>query len=232
MKKIMWAISFASLIGTAIVLQFMPDSVPMHYDLAGNIDRWGSKYESLIFPGIILAIALFMSLLIRYFEKSALKNTDEKEAAGARTNAKVIAVTGLCLAGMFTVMQGFMLYGSYKEAVSGATEQTVDIGKIVVILFGVLIIILGNYITKTRINGAVGFRIKWSKYNDNTWRRTNRFGAYALTVAGVVSIILGVIVRSVAAAAVAEAVSVLLASAVTIWYAHKVYLQELGKEAD
>ena len=57
MKKIMWAISFISLIGTVIVLQFMPDRIPMHYDMAGNIDRWGSKYESLIFPILILAIS-------------------------------------------------------------------------------------------------------------------------------------------------------------------------------
>ena len=52
MKRIMWAISVISLAGTAVVLQFMPEKVPMHYDLAGNIDRWGSKYENLIFPGL------------------------------------------------------------------------------------------------------------------------------------------------------------------------------------
>ncbi|MCR5405919.1 MAG: hypothetical protein K6E88_03955 [Lachnospiraceae bacterium] len=32
MKKIMWGISLFSLIGTAIVLLFMPDSIPMHHD--------------------------------------------------------------------------------------------------------------------------------------------------------------------------------------------------------
>ena len=44
MKKAMWIISWGSLVGTAIVLAFMPDSVPMHYDMAGNIDGWGSKF--------------------------------------------------------------------------------------------------------------------------------------------------------------------------------------------
>ena len=61
MKKFMWAISFFPLIGTAIVFQFMPGSVPMHYDFAGSIDRWGSKYEHLIFPIIILFMSLFWS---------------------------------------------------------------------------------------------------------------------------------------------------------------------------
>lgn len=37
----------------------IPDTVPMHYDLQGQIDRWGSKYESLIIPvGMIILYAL------------------------------------------------------------------------------------------------------------------------------------------------------------------------------
>ena len=37
MKKAMWILSFIPLIGTAIVLQFMPDQVPMHYDFEGKM---------------------------------------------------------------------------------------------------------------------------------------------------------------------------------------------------
>ena len=125
MKKIMWIISFVSLAGTAIVLQFMPDNVPMHYDMAGNIDRWGSKYENLLFPVIILAMSLFWTLFTRYYENKADKSQDEKEIAGAKSNAKVLSIVGLCMSVMFTVMQGFILYGSYTEAVSGAEIESV-----------------------------------------------------------------------------------------------------------
>ena len=69
MKKIMWAISIVSLAGTAVVLQFMPENVPMHYDMSGNIDRWGSKYENLIFPAIIILLSLFWTLFMGYFDK-------------------------------------------------------------------------------------------------------------------------------------------------------------------
>lgn len=37
-KKIMWIISIIPLILTGITIQFMPDSVPMHYDISGKID--------------------------------------------------------------------------------------------------------------------------------------------------------------------------------------------------
>ena len=60
----MWIISFIALAGTAIVLQFMPDQVPMHYDAVGNIDRWESKYENLIFPVFILAMAAIGAVIL------------------------------------------------------------------------------------------------------------------------------------------------------------------------
>ncbi len=69
------------------------------------------------------------------------------------------------------------------------------------ILMGIIFIILGNFMTKTRINSTVGVRIGWSMYNDNTWRKSNRFGAY-----------------------------VILASVATLIYAHKVYVQEIESE--
>ena len=230
MKKIMWIISFVSLVGTAIVLQFMPDSVPMHYDAVGNIDRWGSKYENLIFPIIILAMSLFWTLFMRYFDKKALKTADEKESASAKTNAKVLGIVGLCMAVMFTIMQGFILYGAYNEAVSGATQWAIDIGKVSVILMGIIFIVLGNFMTKTRINSAVGVRVSWSMYNDNTWRRSNRFGAYAFIIAGIVTIIMAVILKNSFGAAMATVGAVILAALVTLVYAHKVYVQEIDSE--
>lgn len=50
MKKIMWIVAMIPVVVTSVVLQFMPDVIPMHHDLEGNTDRWGSKTESLIFP--------------------------------------------------------------------------------------------------------------------------------------------------------------------------------------
>ncbi|MCQ2520810.1 MAG: SdpI family protein [Lachnospiraceae bacterium] len=43
--------------------------------------------------------------------------------------------------------------------------------------------------TKTKKNVAVGVRTTWSMYNDNTWRKSNRFGAISLMVAVVIVLI-------------------------------------------
>jgi len=229
MKKLMWAIAIIGLIGTAIALQFIPESVPMHYDMAGNIDRWGSKYENLWLPAMVLLTSLFWTLLIGYYERKARKATEEKVQAGAKANAKVLRVVGVAMAAMFTVMQGFSLYGSYREAVTGAAAQAVDAGRLVSILLGAVYVVLGNVMTKTRINGVVGVKTHWSMYNDNTWRKSNRFGAYGMVAAGVLTVIVGIFAQTPVNVVTALA-SMLLVAIAAVIYADKVYRQERKAE--
>ena len=230
MKKILWAVSCIPLIGTAIVLQFLPDRVPMHYDFSGNIDRWGSKYEEFLIPAIVLLFAVFWHFFISHFEKKADEVFDEKAAAEARSNAKVLSIVSLVMAGMFTVMQGFLLYSAYREAAASATKQAVDIGKVSVILTGVVMIVLGNIMTKTRNNRLVGFRIKWSLYNDTTWKKSNRFSAYAIMIAGLLTVIIGAVMKNSYGATMTSLGLILLATIMSSIYAYKVYVQEKASE--
>ena len=230
MKKIMWAISIVSLAGTAVVLQFMPENVPMHYDMSGNIDRWGSKYENLIFPAIIILLSLFWTLFMGYFDKKALNASDEKEAADAKANVKVFGIVGASMAAVFTAIQGFILHGAYVVSVSGEAKPEFEVGKLSVIMMGVLLVILGNFMTKTRMNSVIGLRISWSMYNDSTWRKSNRFGAFALVIAGILTIILAVVVKSFSVALICALGLVALTSIISVIYAHKVYIQEINKE--
>lgn len=62
MKKIMWIVAMIPVVVTSVVLQFMPDIIPMHHDLEGNTDRWGSKTESFIFPVIYFVYYTVLAL--------------------------------------------------------------------------------------------------------------------------------------------------------------------------
>lgn len=230
MKKWMWIISIVPLVITAVVVQFMPESVPMHYDMTGVVDRWGSRYENLIFPIIILVLALFMSLLIGLYERKANKADDDKERAGALSNARILGIIGTTMSAMFGVMQCFILYGAYTGAKAEAITATVDIGKVSCILLGVMFMVLGNFMTKTRINGSVGVRISWSMYNDNTWRKSNHFGAIAMILAGLLTIITALLMKSSIGATMAALGYICLASIITAAYAHRVYVEEKESE--
>ena len=81
MKKLITALSFLPLTGAAIAVQFMPEKVPMHYDLSGNIDRWGSRYELMLIPAVVLAVMLVFIAMITHFEKKAAAAPDDKTRA-------------------------------------------------------------------------------------------------------------------------------------------------------
>ena len=229
MKKIMWCAAMIPVIVTSIVLQFMPDKIPMHHDFAGNTDRWGSKTESFIFPIVILFVTFFWHLMILAFEKKAGRAETEKEQMEAKSNAKFLSIVGISQAVMFGIMHYFIMYSSYRQASLGSTKATVDIAKISCILCGILFIVLGNFMTKVKKNVVAGLRTTWSMYNDNTWRKSNRIGAICLIIAGVLTVVATVFANGMVST-ILLLVYVLLAAIVAVWYSQEVYDQEKKKE--
>lgn len=59
-QKAMAAIAIATIIGTFAYLIYLwpglPDQIPGHYNAAGEVDRWGSKIETLILPIMMLVM--------------------------------------------------------------------------------------------------------------------------------------------------------------------------------
>ena len=231
MKKLMWIMSMLSFVGTAVVLQFMPSSIPMHYNMEGEVDRWGSKYESLIFPIIILITTLVVHLFIVYYEKKSERTIDEYESAKAEANVKVMKIMGVSMTGIFIALQGFILYGAYKDAVTNATHSNIDVVKISCILCGMLFIVLGNYLPKTRKNQMMGVRTQWSMYNDTTWRKCNKFGAITMVLIGFL-VILTTAFAETMMAFVLMMVYLTVDIGLIVVYSYKVYKEEVKKVGD
>ena len=80
MKKlylILYSLTFLFILGTALFFILMPDTVPLHYNFAGEVDRMGSKYEFLLMPIIALPMISAFTLQkekVRKMEK-IMKNT-------------------------------------------------------------------------------------------------------------------------------------------------------------
>lgn len=45
-----------------VSLQFLPDQIPAHYGISGEVDRWGSKYEILIFH-LTISLSIYHHLM-------------------------------------------------------------------------------------------------------------------------------------------------------------------------
>ena len=221
---------------TSLILQGLPDKLPMHYDLQGNIDRWGSKTEELIFPIIILLFTGFWHVMIAYYEKKAKMIPEDKAAsvnkaqAVAKSNSKLLTIVGICMAVMFGVMHFAILYASCVQANAGLSTMTLDIGKLTCTLAGIFFIIIGNFLPKTKVNSIVGVRTSWSMYNENTWRLSNRLGAWLLIIAGLLTI-LTTVVADGNISTILLLVYLIAASVVLIIYSKIVYDRERREES-
>ena len=100
----------------------LPDIVPAHMDLAGNVDRWGSKLEVLIMPLIFTVVALFAVPIIY------VAPIDNEESLPKGT--LFIAVVGVIMALMHPL--GLYLEGSSGPGLARLTDAAVAL--IVIIL--------------------------------------------------------------------------------------------------
>ena len=201
------------LASTLIAIAFLPDIVPMHFDIHGEADRWGSKYELLILPGVLALMWSICDKSIGFFLKNEKNKDDEKLKSDALNNEKVLGKTLTVTYAIMAAVNLGLIYFTFSK-LDNSTLPQVDVIKILVMLVGLLMIGLGNLMPKTRINGALGFRLPWTCYNDNTWRKSNLFAGIVGMIVGLLLVVVGIIFEGLIAAIIMLALMV--ASTITM----------------
>lgn len=164
-------LSFAvlPLIVSLIALIFLPEEIPAHYGADLTVDRYGSKFEILIFPFIIL-ITGFIFLICAKFMK------DE-------SNQKITLNIGFAIILFFNALSDCLLY---IQANNITDIQSFGLNRFLLLAFGILFIFIGNIMPMTRRNSFVGLRTKWSRKNDWVWKKCQIFGGVTMMIAGIV----------------------------------------------
>jgi uncharacterized membrane protein len=203
---------------TAAAMGYLPDNVPMHYDLAGSVDRWGSKYENYVLAAVFAGSGLLLLLI----SALTVKLTDtEEEREKAKTNAKIVLYAGIGMMALFCAMQAAFLFENYRETVLGLPASMEAAWKITGAGMGILLIIFGNYMPKAKRNSTVGVRTTWSMSSDEAWAKSQRFGGKAFVIGGIVLCMLTVVLKSFSVILVMLAV-VIAAAAACVYYSYKV----------
>ena len=76
--RLICIVTILPLVVTVCMLPFTSSKVPLHYDVLGNINRWGSKYELLLFPIVIIAFGYFIRTMINLSYRYLGKTKAEK----------------------------------------------------------------------------------------------------------------------------------------------------------
>ena len=180
-KKIVYCmyyiLMFLPLAVTVISLLFLPDRIPAHYGSDNQVTRWGSKYETLIFPAETLICGAIMTAVA-------------KSAAGKEreNNEKAVVIIGMAVLLLFNLMTVYFLYADFRQ-ISNLSDMPVDITGLVFFYLGAVIILCGILMPGLKRNSMIGLRTKWSMKNEVTWEKSQKFGGISFIIAGVCIII-------------------------------------------
>ena len=163
-----WLLLAAMFALAAAAWSTAPDRIPMHWNLAGQVDRYGGRFEGLLaIP--LLALAIYVLLIF-------VPRLDPGRANYAAFGPTYATLRLLILAVMAA------LYGLVHLWIHGAH---VRIGVWVPLIVGALLIAMGNLLGKVRPNWFVGIRTPWTLSSKAAWMGTHRAGRWVFILMGV-----------------------------------------------
>ena len=149
----------------AFIWNNLPETVPMHWNASGEVDRWGKKIE-ILFPLIILSG-------VGYFIFSLIQTLDPKgnlEKMGNKLqNLRYIISIFLTLIGLFIV---------YSLQTQNSNP------KLIFAIIGLLFAFLGNYFKTIKPNYFIGIKTPWTLENEEVWKKTHIIGGKLWFVGG------------------------------------------------
>lgn len=192
-NKILWIITALSFILSAVSVNFLPEKIPMHYDINGVVDRYGSRYEVFFYPVLILIVAAVMTFISVRQQKSMADSSDDKEKEMKKNNIKVISVVVICFTVVQFIMQCTSLFSIIASSGILAFAENIDSFKLSMTMlsfsFGIVFIIVGNILPKTRKNEIVGLRTNATMKNDQIWQKSNRFAGKVMVISGFCTVV-------------------------------------------
>ena len=150
----------------------LPARIPIHWNMAGEVDGWSSR------PFAVFGMPLIL-LAAQWFAVFATA-TDPKNQNHSKKILHlvfwIIPLIGLVLAAV---------------TYSSAMGKSVRVEALVSALVGLLFVAIGNYLPKCRQSYTIGIKLPWTLSSEENWNRTHRVAGWIWTVGGIGMMVAG-----------------------------------------
>lgn len=155
-----------------ILYSRLPDRIATHWDAQGNVNGMSSKFTgAIIFPGILVLLNVIFPLLLRIDPK--YENMNSKLKTISHWIIPVVA-----------------MFCSGATLAAGLGMKT-HVEVIAPMLVGVLFVLVGNYLPKTKQSYTMGIKLPWTLNSEENWNHTHRMAGFLWVVGGFLIIICG-----------------------------------------
>lgn len=164
-------------IGIMVSYKNLPQIIPTHWGINGEIDNTGSKSTLWLLYGIMIAINILFIVIA---------NIDPKKQ-NYRIFKKSYDIFRVVFNLFFMAVIALIIMAS-------AGNTTFNITRSIMFLTGILLAIIGNYLPKFKPNYTTGIKTPWTLDNEDVWRKTHRVAGPLWVVGGIVIAILSLFV--------------------------------------
>jgi uncharacterized membrane protein len=201
-----FAILAAGVFG-AVVYPDLPERLPTHWNMAGEVDGWSSRFSgAIMLPLVGLGIWVLLQWLPRI---DPLRKNYEKFRPTYDMAISVILV-------FIAVAHVFVL--------GVALGWPLNVKRALPIGIGVVCIVLGNVLPRARRNWLFGVRTPWTLSSERVWERTHRMAGYLFVALGAALLLAAALPLSLPTNAVL--VSIAVVAAITFIYSYVAWRQE------
>ncbi|HYC39812.1 MAG TPA: SdpI family protein [Chitinophagaceae bacterium] len=212
LKRAVWVLFAIPAAYLSIIWNALPQQVPMHYNIQGKVDRYGSKEELILMVGLLTAINIGVYFLLVNVHRIDPKQKYRGENVGVMRKlafAICLFIAAILCVVLYSVQQGELTFRP----------------SLIVIAIGLLFAVIGNYFYSIKPNYFAGIRTPWALENENNWKLTHQLGGKLWFAGGIAIAVAGFLLESWPLFALVMAVALVLLI-VPIAYSYRLYARE------
>lgn len=201
------AVVAAMLLIGLMLYPFLPEQIPIHWNIHGQIDGMANKAVAVF---LLPVITMLLLVIMRFTLMSPQFLARYSEAQD----------THWFMVNSIMLFMGFI----YALTLIVALVPELSIARAIGIGIGGLFAVMGNVMGRLRPNPYFGFRFPWTMSDEEVWRRTHRVGGRWMVISGVV-IMLAALILPPELIFVVMMVLLLGSTAWTVYYSRQLWLE-------
>lgn len=160
------AVILLPIIAGLLLWDRLPDRIPTHWGMGGEVDGWSSKgFAVFAMPLMMLGIQLLCFFVTASDPKRG--NIRRKYLSMVLWIIPVLSVMTSCI--------------SYAVALGAQ----IRVEQVIPGFIGLMFVIIGNYMPKFQQSYTMGIRLPWTLSREENWNRTHRFGGKIWALGGI-----------------------------------------------
>lgn len=152
----------------------LPETIATHFTLNGQADGWSSRAFAVFgIPAVLAGINLFLQFSL---------NADPKK----QNMSAALHTLAVWLVPLLSIFLSAVILGN-------ALGYAIQIETLAPLLLGLLFIVIGNYLPKTKQSYTMGIRLPWTLASEENWNLTHRMTGFLWVLGGLIAILLTIL---------------------------------------